>query len=214
MRTRNFAIAMLCTGIALAGCSGGSDDKKSASAPPHTAKAAAAPKLPAGYRKIGGPDNGFTAGVPKSWKPLNLNALSKARAALEKSGTSPAAAQQMIKTLKANNAVLVIDPKSAQTAGFAANLNGFCQTATAASAAQVKAQLQQIGGQNIVSKNVTVGGQSGLRTTYDRKVGAASTVGMQYQVTGDSGKVCFITMTAKRGTKVPFNAIGATIHAL
>ncbi|MCO5995939.1 hypothetical protein [Actinoallomurus rhizosphaericola] len=217
MRTRTLAVGVLCSGLVLAGCSGGSGDsgdKGSKSATARKTKAAAAPELPAGFRRIGGTKNGFTAGVPKSWKPLNLNELSKARAALVKSGTSPAAAKQMITTLKANNAVLVLDPKSAQTVRFAANLNGFCQAGTAPSAAQSKAQLQQIGGQHIVSQNVTVGGQSGHKTTYYRKVGTVMTVGVQYQITGDSGKVCFITMTAKKGTKTPFSAIGATIHAL
>jgi hypothetical protein len=220
MRVRTLAVGLLCSSVALTACSGGSGDKGSgkdsspAASSGKKSNPAPPPVLPANYRKIGGAKNGFTAGVPKSWKPLDLKSLPQARAALQETGLSASAADQTIKTLNKNHAVLVMDPKSGRTARFAANLNGFCAAGTAPSADQIKAQLQQIGARNVATTDVTVGGQSGQKTTYERSVGTMVTTGVQYQVTGDSGKTCFITMTEKKSTKAPFAKIGATIHAL
>jgi hypothetical protein len=218
MKNRMLAIGLLIAGIPLAACSGGSGDKASgdgSQSAPSSGKDTSQPaqELPANFRKIGGAENGFTAGVPKSWTTVNLSAAN-ARPALKKAGLSNSAVEQTIAVLQKNHAVYALDPKSAQTKGFASNLNGFCQPGTPASAEQVKAQLDQIGAQNVQSNNVTVGGQSAQKTTYVRKAGLTTTTGVQYQVPGSKGQTCTITMTGKKGVATPFAKIGTTIHAL
>ncbi len=209
-------VGLLCFSIPLAACSGGSGDKASGSqsaASSGKSTSRAVQKLPANFRKIGGPKNGFTAGVPRSWVTVDLSSA-HARAAFKEAGVSPALAEQTIAALKQNHAAYALDPKSAQTEHFASNLNGWCQAGTPPSAAQLKAQLKQIGAQNIKTEDVTVNGQSGQKTTYLRMVGATETIGVQYQVAGSTGKTCFITMTAKKGAALPFAKIGTTISAL
>jgi hypothetical protein len=220
MRTRALAIGLFCTGIALAGCSGGSGDKggeKPAGSKTTTGNNSSAPaesEIPSGYRKIGGSENGFTAGVPKNWKPLNVTSGPQARAYFRKAGVSSAVAEQTIKTLQQNHAVFVFDPESGRTRGFATNVNGFCLEGAAPSADQVKAQFETIGAQKIKTRDVTVGGQAGQKTTYELGTGGSQQVAAQYAVPGASGKTCFVTITAKKGVKAPFNTIGETIRAL
>lgn len=211
-------VGLLCFSIPLAACSGGSGDNASGKGSQSAAfsgksTSRAVQKLPANFRKIGGPKSGFTAGVPRSWVTVNLSST-HARAVFKKAGVSPALAEQTIAALKQNHAAYALDPKSAQTEHFASNLDGFCQAGMPPSAVQLKAQLEQIGAQNIKTEDVTVNGQSGQKTTYVRKVDATETIGVQYQVAGSTGKTCFITMTAKKGAATPFAKIGKTISAL
>lgn len=218
MKIRMLAIGLLIAGIPLAACSGGSGDKASgdgSQSAPSSGKGASQPaqELPANFRGIGGANNGFTAGVPKSWTTVNLSSAN-ARPALKKAGLSDSAVEQTIAVLGKNHAVYAVDPKSARTEDFASNLNGFCQPGTPASAEQLKAQFGQIGAQNVQTKNVTVSSQSAQKTTYVRKVGLTTTIGVQYQVPGSNGQTCTITMTAKKGVATPFAEIGTTIHAL
>jgi hypothetical protein len=221
MRTHTLAIGLFCTGIALAGCSGGSDgkgaDKASGSETP-TGKGSTAPagvpEMPAGYRKVGGQKNGFTAGVPKSWKAMDFTSDPRARAEFRKAGFSAAVAEQTIKTMKQNHAVFVFDPRSAKTQHFATNLNGFCMAGAMPSADQVKEQFQTIGARNIKTTDVTVGGQDGQKSSYELRIGTSRQIAVQYRVAGTTGKICFVTITAKKGMKPPFDTIAGTIHAL
>lgn len=213
MKIRVFAISLLCAGLTVSACSGGSGDGSSAGRSPAAGKSHAAtpPRLPAGFRRIGGPENGFTAGVPRTWKSVDFSA-SDARRALRRTGIGDQLAEQTITTLQKNHAAFAADPRTAR-AGFASNLNGFCQPGRAASAGELKAQLAQIGARNVHVKDVTLNGRPASRTTYLRAVGGTPTIGLQYQIpNGD--RVCFITITAKRGVATPFSKISQTIQVL
>lgn len=220
MKTRTIVVGALCTGLALAGCSGGSDDKKAgdgaASAPkPGTSSSAAAapPELPAGYRRIGGSENGVTIGVPKSWKALDFDQLAQAKAELGKNGIPAATVDQVIKAMKQNNAVMAYDPKTARTEHFGNNVNGFCQTGAAPNADQVKAQLGQIGARNVATEDATAGGRSALKVTYEQSA-TAPLEDTEYVVPAPGGRTCFVTMTKKKGTEAPFDAMASTIQVL
>ncbi|MCO5990231.1 hypothetical protein NE235_29370 [Actinoallomurus spadix] len=220
MKTRTIVVGALCTGLALAGCSGGSDDKKSGdgatSAPKSgtsSSAAAAPPELPAGYRRIGGSENGLTIGVPKSWKALDFDQLTKAKAELGKNGFPAATVDQVVKTMKQNNAFMAYDPGTARTEHFGNNVNGFCQPGAAPNADQVKAQLGQIGARNVAIENTTAGGRSAVKVTYEQ-AGTATLETTQYVVPADGGRTCYATLTKKKGTDAPFDAMAPTIQVL
>jgi hypothetical protein len=187
-----------------------------ATAPPAaTSPAAVTPvnpqaEAPGGYQRIGGPGQGVSLDVPKSWVTVNFSQQSL-QAGIQKlglHGVNQGTLTQGLQALQKLHAVYAVDTRSIATSPghFATNVNAYCTNSglSESGAAGVSilrqsavTQLQQLGVQNLSQADVTIGGVPGVQTSYTLSTSAAGTLrAAQLEVLPAPERACFITLTA------------------
>lgn len=223
----NSSLAGLCLALATAcGATGFAATATTPTAPPQTESPTATPGdvyvVPAGFKRIGGVENGLSVAVPETWASLDL-AKDDLEQGLRRSGLSGAAlerAKESLQALAAAKAVWASDPKSAEASPsrFATNLNGFCQSSGAASADEVinaaTSQLEQVNAKVSEATEVPIDAGKAVRIVYTFTTGGIEIKGTQYYVPG-TGKTCIVTLsTDQNGKQALFDQIGRTIRPL
>jgi hypothetical protein len=208
------AVAVIALTAAVSACGGSSPTTQPPSSPA-ASPAAVTPvnpqgKAPGGSQRIGGPAQGLTLDVPKSWVTVNF-AQQNMQEAIRKiglHGVNQAALAQDLQALLKLHAVYAVDARSiASSPGhFATNVNGYCTSSgvSASGAAGVSllrqsavTELQQLGAQNLSQTDVEVGGIPGVQTSYTLSTSGAGTLhAAQLEVLPAADRACFITLTA------------------
>ena len=229
-RATRLAASVAVIGIAsgVSAC-GGSSSPTSPSSPPAalattapatTAPAATTPaavtptnpqaEAPGGYQRIGGPGQGISLDVPKSWVTVNFSQQSL-QAGIKKlglHGVSQGTLTQGLQALQKLHAVYAVDTRSiASSPGhFATNVNAYCTSSglseSGASGVSILRQsavteLQQLGAQNLGQTDLKIGGVPGVQTSYTLSTSGAGTLhAAQLEVLPAPERACFITLTA------------------
>jgi hypothetical protein len=212
------SVAAIGLAAVVSACGGSSASTTESTTPPATSPAAQASSpstspptaVPAGYQRIGGPEQGVSLAVPGSWVTVNF-AQQTLRAAIRKiglHGVSQTTLAQDLQALQKLHAVYAVDIKSTVTAPghFATNVNGYCTTSgvTESGSSGVKllrqsavTELGQLGAQNLSQANVEIGGVPGVRTSYTLSTSGAGTLhASQFEVLPRSDRACFVTLTS------------------
>jgi hypothetical protein len=167
-------------------------------------------EAPGGYQRIGGPGQGISLDVPKSWVTVNFSqqTLQAGIKKLGLHGVSQGALTQGLQALQKLHAVYAVDTRSiASSPGhFATNVNAYCTSsglsASGADGVSILRQsavteLQQLGAQNLSQTDVKIGGVPGVQTSYTLSTSAAGTLhAAQLEVLPAPERACFITLTA------------------
>ncbi|WP_131738065.1 hypothetical protein [Actinomadura roseirufa] len=227
-RVLTCAVAGAAAALSLTGCLG---DDQSASPPPvpatpaapvegavpptppatasPTDPPAAAPAggVPAGWKTIGGSENGVRMSVPEGWVEIDLTS-GEAEEGLKRLGLQGANEEllrQSLSLLGRQKAVYAVESESAQK-GYATNVNALCTPSPASSVEALETGtrlgMNQLGAQDVEITRTTVAGRPGIRTTYTLRSAAGTLTGRQVQV-GDGSRACSLTVTAKEGTMPP-----------
>jgi hypothetical protein len=204
---RLFVTVAACL-LALSGCSSGGPAKQAPGLP-----------LPAGFKRIGGPANGLSVGVPEAWTVFDPDEEDVRQRLAEGglSGRSLDEAMAMIQEIKARKAIYALDPESAKQSPrqFPTNINGFCQERIGASADAlidlVKKQLATVNASVIDARQVPLTTTTAVRVKYVMPRQGVLIRGSQYYVPLDNGKTCIITITTDlEGKDQLFDQIGGT----
>jgi hypothetical protein len=164
--------------------------------------------VPAGYRRIGGPAQGISLAVPKSWVPINLanQTLAAAASKLDVPGFSAATAVQFMQSLKKDHAVFAFDVASAKSSPthYLRNLYADCSssgiTGTGSSsvpflAQGVKTEMSVIAS-HVTVRDATIGGVPGIETSYKLDSGSGMDVhGAQLVVLPKPDVMCTVTLS-------------------
>jgi hypothetical protein len=184
-------------------------------APAATSPAAVTPtnpqaEAPGGYQRIGGPGQGISLDVPKSWVTVNFSQQSL-QAGIKKlglHGVSQGTLTQDLQALQKLHAVYAVDTRSiASSPGhFATNVNAYCTSSglseSGASGVSILRQsavteLQQLGAQDLSQTDLKIGGVPGVQTSYTLSTSGAGTLhAAQLEVLPAPERACFITLTA------------------
>lgn len=217
-RAARLAALVAVIGIAagVSACGGSSPTTQPSSLPAATSPAstspAASPQAEAsgGYQRIGGPGQGLSLDVPKSWVTVNFSRQSL-QAGIKKlglHGVSQATVTRSLQALQKLHAVYALDTRSMSTAPghFATNVNAYCTSSglSESGAAGVPimrqsavTELQQVSAQNLSQTDVEIGGVPGVQTSYTLSTSGAGTLhAAQLAVLPAPERACFITLTA------------------
>jgi hypothetical protein len=229
-RAARLAASVAVVGVAAGvGACGGSSSPPPPSSPPAaaattqpaTTSTAAAPstavtpvdpqaEAPGGYQRIGGPGQGISLDVPKTWVTVNFSQQSL-QAGLKKlglHGVSQGTLTQGLQALQKMHAVYAVDTRSisGSPGHFATNVNAYCASsglsASGASGVSIlrqsaMTQLGQIGAQNLTQADVKIGGVPGVQTSYTLRTSGAGTLHTaQLEVLPAPERACFVTLTA------------------
>lgn len=214
-------LAMFAAGVfAMSSCAGsasttsaGSPGTRSASGSAQASSPAAASPAapPVGYQRVGGAAQGISVAVPASWAAFNptKETLDDAARRIGLSGISASTFEQDWQSLQKLRGIIMFDVKSAVQTHFATNLNAYCTSSGVTDTGSagvpllrqaVAAQLQQVNAAHISQRDVRVGGVPGLETTYTLASSAEGTLDeAQLEVLPQSGRSCFVTVTAIKG---------------
>ncbi|MGI5164169.1 hypothetical protein ACQEU3_07410 [Spirillospora sp. CA-253888] len=228
-RSTAFAVLTASAALALSGCLK-TDARKDDAAPAQPASSAAPaspvspaaagkPRVPAGWKTIGGPANGLRLSIPKSWTDIELlkGDYDRFLDGFKVEGMDKRTMRRGLEGLRKSKAVYAVDTKTV-SGGFATNVNGLCQPLGGASPAQLKnglkIQLTRVGAQDLQVSEVTVAGRPGILSTYRLKSSTGVLEARQY-VAAAGAKGCIVTVTAPQG-KLPANAdtIADTVQVL
>jgi hypothetical protein len=180
----------------------------SASPAASTDATTAAAAVPAGDRRIGGPAQGISLAVPKSWVPINLANQTVAAAAskLDVPGFSAATAVQDMQSVRKDHAVFAFDVASAKSSPihYLRNLYAYCApsgvTDTGSSSIPfltqgLKAEMSTMASQ-VTVRDVTIGGVPGMEISYKIDSGSGINVqGAELVVLPKPGVACFVTLS-------------------
>jgi hypothetical protein len=197
--------------------SGSSAGSASASSPSSSAGSASASapvaaSVPAGYRRVGGPAQGISLAVPRSWVAVDLASETAQRAAarIRLPGISQQQLVQTLESLHKLHAVFVADARSAATdpQHRQTNLNAYCLGSGVSDTGSAgvpilkqssAAEFRQLNAGHITQKDVRVGGVPGVETSYTLSTGLGTLQAAQLEVLPKAGRACFVTLTAGKG---------------
>jgi hypothetical protein len=192
--------------------SSGSSASSASSAGSSSAGAPVAASVPAGYRRAGGPAQGISIAVPRSWVTADLSRETAQRAAarIHLPGISEQQLIQTLESLRKLHALFVADagsaaadPRHRQT-----NLNAYCLssgTTESGSAGvpllkqQAAEEFRQLNAGHIRQEDVQVGGVPGVQTSYTISTGLGTLQAAQLEVLPKPDRACFVTLTAGQG---------------
>jgi hypothetical protein len=198
-----------------AGSSASSAGASSAGAGPagsSTASAPVAASVPAGYRRVGGPAQGMSLAVPRSWVAVDLSRENARRAAarMRLPGISQEQLAQTLASLQKLHAVFVADARSAATDARhrQTNLNAYCLSSGVSDTGsagvpllkqQAAAEFRQLNAGHVTQKDVRVGGVPGVQTSYTLSTALGTLQAAQLEVLPKPDRACFVTLTAGQG---------------
>ncbi|GAA4229098.1 hypothetical protein FHR32_007954 [Streptosporangium album] len=173
---------------------------------------------PEGFKRIGGPANGLTVALPRSWIALDLT-RDDLEGGLKRSGLTGRAleqARQSLQPLVINKAVWAFDPGSRQTSPskFTTNLNGYCQPSATTSAQELISaagkELEQLNAKVTQTSTPQISGIKAARLVYSFPAGGLQIKGTQFYLPAP-GKTCTLTLsTDQDGKQRLFDQIGET----
>jgi hypothetical protein len=239
-RIRDSILAgMIIAAVAVSGC-GGSAAKPQASSAPSSAPSSAATSAssssglangvpaappPAGYKWAGSAAQGVFLAVPDSWAAIDLAKISLTQA-VERFWPKGVSSTLMatLRHLSQQRAIFVADLASAVQSShqFATNGNAFCAATPVASGtglssalkALMRAEYAQIGVHDIVFRDVTIDGDTGVQANFTiTTAGGIKLTDTQYTVLTKNSRLCYITLTTDNpmSFKRIFGVIGSTI---
>jgi len=238
MRIRLSVLAgMIIVAAAAGGCGGPAAKPQAPAASPPATPASSSPGLagggpaeppPAGYKWVGSTAQGIFFAVPESWAAIDLAKISLTKA-VDRFWPRGVSSSMMttLRQLSRQHAIYVADLASAVRSShqFATNGNAFC-TATAltpgagsssALKALIQAQYAQIGAHGLVFRDVTIGGDAGIKADFTiTTVAGIKLTDTQYTVLTKSSRLCFVTLTTDNPLSFQriFRKIGRTISFL
>jgi hypothetical protein len=210
--------------VAVTACSTGAKPTASATSPgagssPASTAAPVTTSVPAGYRRVGGPAQGISLAVPKSWIAADLakETAQRAAARLRLRGISQQQLVQTLEGLQKVHALFLIDSRSVLTDAHhrATNINAYCLSSGVSDTGsagvpllkqQVLAEFRQLNADHIVQKDVRVGGVPGVQTSYRVTTSAGTVQAAQLEVLPKPDRACFVTLTAGQG-KLPADVL-------
>jgi hypothetical protein len=215
------AVLTACGGsLSSAGKPASSPSQTTSSATPASTSAA----LPAGYHRIGGPEQGVSLGVPSSWVSVNFTGqtLQQAVRKLKQYGISQSAIAAAQNVLLKLHGVYAIDPETIVTSpGRATNINAYCGASGITEAgssgryflrSSVAAGFRQAKATGIRQVNLMVGGIPGVRTSYTLMTSLGATHAAQLEVLPKADRICFITLTGGKAPASLLTTIAPTVQ--
>ncbi|MGV9330264.1 hypothetical protein [Streptosporangium sandarakinum] len=178
--------------------------------------------LPRGFERAGGPENGLTFGVPRSWVALDATGGGLERR-LDRAGLTDKQihrARSGLEPVAAHNGIWAFDPASMSRSPhrFATNLTARCRPGTT-SAAQLLAdavrRLAPLRGRVLRAGTVPVAGGRAARVGYVFTVGGVRLHGLRLLLPAPGDRTCVLTLStddaARRGL---LERIGGTLRPL
>jgi hypothetical protein len=225
MPVRSSGLALLAVAgiaVALTACSSSGTGKADASATavatpgsstsPSTAAstsaATTAAAIPTGYHRVGGPAQGISLAMPKSWVSVNLakQTIDSAANQLDVPGVNAAVLEQDMQALQKDHAIFAFDVASATSTPdhFTRNLNAYCAPSgiTDSGGADIPYLKQAIKSgystmaSDITQRDVTIGGVPGIETSDKLKTGNGEDVQeSQLEVLPKPNVACYVTLS-------------------
>ncbi|WP_242906063.1 hypothetical protein [Actinomadura terrae] len=215
------AVVGTAAALSLTGCLGDKKDEAAPPAPPTPPSSAPSQPssppssastnggTPAGWKTVGGPENGVRMSIPDGWMEIDLTS-GEAEQGLKRLGLQGANEEllrQSFASLEKQKAVYAVETRAAER-GYATNVNALCTPTPVSSVealeAGTRAGMSQLGAQDVEITRTTVAGRAGIRTTYTLRTAAGTLTGRQVQV-ADGSRACSLTVTARDG-EMPGNA--------
>ncbi|MEU6741511.1 hypothetical protein [Streptosporangium sandarakinum] len=178
--------------------------------------------LPRGFARAGGPENGLTFGVPRSWVALDATGGGLERR-LGRAGLTDkqiGRARAGLEPVAAHDGIWAFDPASMSRSPhrFATNLTARCRPGTT-SAAQLLAdavrRLEPLRGRVLRAGTVPVAGGRAARVGYVFTVGGVRLHGLRLLLPAPGDRTCVLTLStddaARRGL---LERIGGTLRPL
>jgi len=232
-RVRVSILAGIVIAAAAASGCGGSAAKPQASAAPSSPAASAssgltssvpAAPLPAGYKWAGSTAEGVMFAVPDTWAAIDLSKISLTQAVHRfwPKGV-PSDLLAGLKQLSHQHAIYFADLASAVQSPnkFATNGNAFCSATPLASGsgvstaltAAMRAQYEQLHAQDLVIRDITIDGDTGIKANFRVSTGVVPLTDTQYTVLTKSSRLCYVTLTTDTPSSFAgvFRRIGRTI---
>ncbi|MGW4668783.1 hypothetical protein, partial [Streptosporangium sandarakinum] len=178
--------------------------------------------LPRGFARAGGPENGLTFGVPRSWVALDATGGGLERR-LDRAGLTGKQihrARAGLEPVAAHDGIWAFDPASMSRSPhrFATNLTARCRPGTASSAqllADAVRRLAPLRGRVLRAGTVPVAGGRAARVGYVFTVGGVRLHGLRLLLPAPGDRTCVLTLStddaARRGL---LERIGGTLRPL
>ncbi|MFI7048125.1 hypothetical protein [Streptosporangium sandarakinum] len=178
--------------------------------------------LPRGFARAGGPENGLTFGVPRSWVALDATGGGLERR-LDRAGLTDKQihrARAGLEPVAAHDGIWAFDPASMSRSPhrFATNLTARCRPGTASSAqllADAVRRLAPLRGRILRAGTVPVAGGRAARVGYVFTVGGVRLHGLRLLLPAPGDRTCVLTLStddaARRGL---LERIGGTLRPL
>jgi hypothetical protein len=187
-----------------------------------SASAADAASVPAGYRRIGGAEQGISVAVPASWVVVDpdQNSIDSGASRLKVAGLSATQVSQDLSELEKVHGVIAVDVASALAdhGKFARTVNAYCDESGVTDTGNAGVPLMKAGAKDeigsiashITQQDTEIGGVPGVQTSYQLKSATIGTLyGSQLEVLPKPSVACFVTLTASTPQQLSVLAVAA-----